>query len=98
MENIGIRIKNIRNILKMSQEEFAKGLNVTKQAISNIENTKSAPGIALLDKLLQKYEVNLNYVISGIGDIFIKQEKSNEALKSSLMKDFEAILEARGLN
>ena len=97
MENIGIRFKNVRKLLKKSQDELAMELGITKQAISNIENTKSMPGLALLSKLLVDYDVNLNYIISGIGEIFIEKEKTYKALRNSLIKEVEQLLDSRGI-
>ena len=97
MEHIGIRIKSVRKLLNKSQDELARELNITKQAISNIENSKSAPGINLLSKLLIDYDVNLNYIISGIGDVFITKEKTYNSLKNSLLKEVEFFLETRGI-
>lgn len=98
MEHIGIRIKNIRKLLNKSQEQLAAELNLTKQAISNIETSKSLPSMALLSKLLVDYDVNLNYVVSGMGDIFLSNEKSYKTLRSSLLKEVEQFLDSRGIN
>ena len=97
MEHIGTRIKKIRKLLDKSQEELANELNVTKQAISNIENSKSAPGINLLSKLLIDYDININYIIAGIGDVFITKEKTYQSIKKSLIEEVELFLEARGI-
>lgn len=98
MECIGIRFKNIRKILKKSQDELAIELGVTKQAISNIENAKSMPGLTLLNKLLTSYDVNLNYLVAGIGDIFTEKEKTYKTLRNTLIKEVEELLDSRGIN
>ena len=97
MEHIGIRFKNIRKLLKKSQDELAVELGITKQAISNIENAKSMPGLSLLSKLLIDYGINLNYVISGVGDIFIEKEKTYKTLRTSLIEEVERLLDSRGI-
>lgn len=98
MENIGIRIKNIRKLLNKSQEQLAAELNLTKQAISNIETSKSLPSMALMSKLLVDYDVNLNYVVSGMGDIFLTNEKTYKTLRKSLIKEVEQFLDSRGIH
>lgn len=98
MEHIGNRIKNVRKILKKSQEDLAHELNLTKQAISNIETSKSSPSMALLSKLLLDYDVNLNYIVCGIGDIFITNEKTHKSLRASLIKEVEQLLDSRGIS
>ena len=97
MEHIGTRVKNIRKLLNKSQEELAKELSVTKQAISNIENSKSAPSISLLSKLLIDYDININYILSGIGDIFVTKEKTYQNLRQSLIKEVELFLDTKGI-
>ena len=97
MEQIGKRIKNIRTLLNKSQEELAKELKVTKQAISNIENSKSAPSIGLLSKLLIDYDININYILSGMGDIFVTKEKTYQNLRQSLIKEVELLLDTKGI-
>lgn len=97
MEHIGIRIKNIRKLLNKSQEQLATELNLTKQAISNIETSKSLPSMALLSKLLLDYDVNLNYIVSGMGDIFLSNEKTYKTLRNSLIKEVEQFLDSRGI-
>jgi len=98
MQHIGIRFKNIRNLLKKSQEELAAELGVTKQAISNIENSKSMPGMTTLRKLLVDYDISLNYLIGGIGDIFTQKDKTFQTLRKSLIKEVEQLLDTRGIN
>lgn len=97
MENIGTRIKNVRKILNLSQAELACQLGITKQAISNIENSKCAPNVALLGKLLIDYNVNLNYIIAEKGSMFVSDDNNLKSLKESLMEEVEQLLSARGL-
>lgn len=97
MNQIGLRLKNIRGFLKKSQEELAQELKLTKQAVSNMETGKSSPSITTLDILLKKYDINLNYLVSGVGDIMIQKEKNMKALKQSLMQDIENMLDSRGI-
>ena len=96
MKNLNARIKNLRKQLNLSQEEFAANLNITKQAVSNMETGKSAPSPIVLYKMHTKMDINLNYVIAGDGDIFLS-EKNNKALKESLLKEFEQMLKSRGI-
>lgn len=97
MENVGTRLKNVRNLLKKSQEELANELKLTKQAVSNMETGKSYPSLATLDKLLRLYDINLNYLVSGVGDILVNKEKTLKALRQSLIEDVEKMLDSRGI-
>ncbi|MBR6297882.1 MAG: helix-turn-helix transcriptional regulator [Candidatus Gastranaerophilales bacterium] len=97
MNMIGNRFKTIRKILNKSQEQFANELSVSKQAISNIENSKSLPSISLMSKLLIDYNININYLLSGIGETFIHRKDADLNLKSSIMQEVEKFLEKRGI-
>lgn len=97
MNKISVRFKTIRKILNKSQEQLATELNVSKQAISNIENSKSLPSIALLSKLLIDYNVNINFLLSGVGDTFLNSNDSENSIKDSIIQEVEKYLEARGI-
>lgn len=97
MEKIGNRFKNIRKLLNKSQSQFANELLITKQAVSNIETSKSAPSIVVLAKLQEVYGINLNYIVSGIGDMFLAKEESYGEIRKSLIQEVEVFLEQRGI-
>ncbi|MBR2069515.1 MAG: helix-turn-helix transcriptional regulator [Candidatus Gastranaerophilales bacterium] len=96
--NIGTRIKKVRLMLNKSQQDLADMLNVTKQAISNIETGKSSAGLNLLSKLLLDYKVNLNYIIAGTGAVFLQDENTTASLRNSIIKEVENMLDERGIN
>ena len=97
MDNIGQRFKHVRKVLNMSQEQFASSLGITKQAISNVEHSKSLPSMVVLNKMLLNFDVNLNYLVSEVGNMFINQDKIYKSLRSQLMDEMSAILDARGI-
>ncbi|MBR1616914.1 helix-turn-helix domain-containing protein [bacterium] len=95
--NVGLRFKQVRQLLKKSQQSLADDLNITKQAISNIENGKCSPSISLLGKLLVDYNINLNYLIGGKGSILLVDEAGGESLKQSIISEVEKMLVERGI-
>jgi transcriptional regulator with XRE-family HTH domain len=68
--DIGSRIRVIRQALKMTQVDFAQKLNASGTAISEIEGGKYKPNYDLILRLGQEFNVNLNYLIYGKGEIF----------------------------
>lgn len=65
--DLGSKIAAIRKNNKMSQEEFAEIFNVSRQTISNWENSKSYPDIKTLVKMSDIFDVSL--------DVLLKEDK-----------------------
>ena len=63
--NIGNQIKKYREQLKISQEELADIIFVTRQTISNWENNKNYPDIKSLSLLSYSLNVSLDDLIKG---------------------------------
>ena len=98
MHEINARFKKIRNLANKSQQDFANDLEITKQAVSNIETGKSAPSLAVLEKLLEKYNINLNYIVAGIGSIYLINNENYQEIRSSLIKEVEKIIDSCWIN
>ena len=60
--SIGSRIKEQRLGLKLTQEELAKRIGVTKGAIANYENGVSSPKLDLMYKLFTALNCDANYL------------------------------------
>lgn len=64
-EAISNTIKEIRKKNNLTQEQFAKKLNVTYQAVSKWENGKSIPDIETLRLISSLYNIDLNVLIGN---------------------------------
>ena len=62
---IGKNIKKYRQDKKLTQDELAEKLCVTRQAISNWETEKTQPDIETLQKIAQTLEVSVEEIIYG---------------------------------
>lgn len=60
--SIGSRIKERRTELRITQEQLADTIGVTKGAIANYENEVSTPKIGLMYKLLDALDCDANYL------------------------------------
>lgn len=69
------RLKKLRNILKLSVDKMAEELETNNYKIRDCENKKQKISNDLLEKIGIIYNVNLNWLITGKGEIFIKEEK-----------------------
>lgn len=77
MSTQGNRIKKIREELRLTQEQFANIFGFNRAYLSAIEKDKSKLSVDNLVKLLLTYNVNMNYVLGGIGSMFIGQHKTD---------------------
>ncbi len=60
---LGNNIVKIRKDNNMSQEEFAEVFNVTRQTISNWENSKSYPDVQTLIKISDNFNISLDVLL-----------------------------------
>ena len=60
MNNLGERLLNLRKDKKLSQEEVADKLNVTRQTVSKWETDQSMPDFDKIVPLCELYEITPN--------------------------------------
>lgn len=63
------QIKNLRTQEKLTQEQFAEKLNITRQAVSNWENDRNLPDIEMLILIAQNFHISLDELILGGNDM-----------------------------
>ena len=63
--SFGEQIKNIRKKEKLTQEQFAIRLNVSRQVVSNWENNKNLPDIGMLILISNVLHISLDALIKG---------------------------------
>ena len=85
MVQSGIFLKKIRKKLGLSQQEIADKLGITKQSISKIETGTNDLSKNLIGALVDYYNINPNYLLSGNGEMFQDKEQDiNNAIKDKL--------------
>lgn len=62
------QIKDLRTREKLTQEQFAEKLNITRQAVSNWENDRNLPDIEMLILIAQNFHISLDELILGGND------------------------------
>lgn len=95
METQGSRLKKIRKELKLSQEEFGKQIGLTRAAIAAVEADNNKFSNDVLCKLILTFDVNVNYLLIGKGNIFNAPEF--EQVKDELAQQVRQILREEGL-
>lgn len=71
MENLSKRLKELRTTLGLNLSEFAKKMDTKHQNIMVIEAGTSKPGAEILSRISETYCVNLNWLVTGEGEMFL---------------------------
>lgn len=83
--DIGSKIKALRLSKSMTQEQLAKALHVSAQAVSKWENGKSYPDIHSLLLLSALFDVSLDQLIKG--DLETMKQEVNAAEVKAMNRD-----------
>jgi len=70
------RLEMLINVLGIKRSDFARAINVTQGNVSDWINDKkpSKPSSTALARISEEYNVNLNWLITGKGDMFLPPE------------------------
>lgn len=81
------RIKALRKKLKLTQQEFADELKISRGNIGAYEVGKNAPSDAVISLICKTFHVNEDWLRNGTGEIFeeVPDEDEAAAYVSSLL-------------
>ena len=65
MASVGTHIKRLRAAKRMTQEELAEQLHVTRQAVSAWETGKALPDVEMLERIAAALDADVTEVIYG---------------------------------
>lgn len=68
MVETGIRIKGLRKSKKLTQEQLAEALNISRIHLAHIEIGEKAPSIDLMVAMLVFFDSSLDYIVLGKED------------------------------
>ncbi len=80
---IGDKLKNARLDKKLTQEEVAEKLFVSRQSISNWENNKTYPDIGNVIALSDLYQISLDELLKGSDNFMKHLEESTDIVESN---------------
>lgn len=69
--SIGKRIKEIRANLHLTASELAEKLNIPVRTIGSYEREEAQPSPKFLNALIENYYININWLLTGKGNMFI---------------------------
>ena len=84
LKNIGERIKYIRDAL--TQPEFGKKLGVGRNNVYAWETNKNTPSAETLLLIYKEYGVNINWLLSGEGNPYLKRLKYPPVIETRIIK------------
>jgi len=70
-KSIGERLFLFRKAKKLTQKQVASDVGTSASYISEIEAGKKLPGSEILSSLLRSFELNINWLLSGQGEMII---------------------------
>jgi repressor LexA len=79
----GARLKQAREMMLLKQEDMADKLNIGQSAYSKMERGKSDFSNGLL-VLIPELGINLNWIITGKGEMFLPKEVNPEETSNLL--------------
>lgn len=92
-------LKKIRFELGLSSQKLAEKLDVSQGSIVNYENGSRKPNYEFMEKLHDTFNVNLNWFISGKGEMFINEQNKfdlNKIDKTEFKKMFMECMKETG--
>ncbi len=74
--SIGKRIKELKAALHLTSAEMANKLNIPVRTIGSYERDEVPPGSKFLNQLIEILYVNVNWLLTGKGNMFISEKES----------------------
>lgn len=87
MSTQGNRLKQIRIFFKLSQTDFGKSIGVGRTAVTKVEANAGNFETKNYIKLSELYNISLNWLILGIGEMFIAPQEENKSVLSQLKEE-----------
>ncbi len=86
-KDVGKRLKYLREfVLEMSQAEFSDKLGIKRNSLSNYERGIREMNYELLMKLKNIFGVNINWLLTGEGKMFIQEKDKKEEKEKDYKK------------
>ena len=78
MSTINERFREVREYLKLSQDDFATMANRTRSEIKNIEYNKTSPKEEVIKAVCAAHRINRVWLETGVGDPLQPKDKQTE--------------------
>ncbi len=83
------RIKELRESVSLTQEEFGKRIGSARNTIANYENGNRNPSNAVINSICREFGANEDWLRTGKGDMFVQipEEDLYSKAAASLLKE-----------
>ncbi len=90
--DIGKRLRELRVLLGLQQKEMAQAVGLNPGYLSELENgLKDNPGIGILYKISSHYNVSLDYLVHGLGKMFLPDKNNDEKRRQNISPVLETV-------
>ncbi len=84
---IGERIKNLRKNLNITAKDFANILQIPLRTIGSYERNEAQPSPKFFSALIDMYHININWLLTGEGNVFLSEKTELDLGFISSLKD-----------
>jgi transcriptional regulator with XRE-family HTH domain len=89
---LGQRLHNLRLALGLKQKEMARAAGLNSGYLSElISGKRDNPGIDIIIKIAIRFNVNLNYLLLGEGEMFLPDKEEDLKKEKALKLDIDNI-------
>lgn len=79
------RVKTIRKTLNMTQDQFSKKINLSRNYIALIESGDRVPSDRTISDICREYNINEKWLRTGEGDMYDLPEDRTAAIVADLL-------------
>lgn len=72
------RIKEVRNALNLTQQEFADKIKVKRNTVATYEMGRSVPSDSAVALICREFNVNEDWLRTGTGEMFVKKTRDEQ--------------------
>ena len=93
-------LKKIRQHLGLSVAKFAGKLDIPQRTLTTYERGERTPSWKLFTQLYKKANVNLNWFVSGEGEMFLPNQNfasEYESVKNDILAEVRKMFKEKGL-
>ena len=72
------RVKQVRKVLNLTQQQFSDRLGIQRNAVANCESGRAELSDAVISLICRTYNVNEEWLRTGEGEMFVPRSREDE--------------------